>query len=95
MRKPKFERFHNMQAHVTPLHRLDNLIEQAVSEFRLICFDNVDVADLPRNADTARFAIKRLEHLGGRKGFLLACQFRQTLADLGLANDAAVDALER
>ncbi len=69
---------------------LADLVERALSEFRLSCFDNVDVANLPRDADTARFAVRCLEHMGGRKGFMLACQMRRILADLEMdGHDAA------
>ena len=55
------------------------LIDQAMTEFGLACFDNVDTAALPRNEETARFVIRRLEHLGGRKGFMLASRIRRAL----------------
>ena len=55
-------------------------VDRCIGDWReLACFDNVDVDRLPRTRNTARFVIGRLEHLGGRRGVLLATRLRRAL----------------
>jgi nicotinamidase-related amidase len=67
---------------------LSALVDSALAEFRYACFDNVDAAALPRDAETARFVVRRLEHHGGRDGFVASCRIRKALAAVAQAKAA-------